>query len=255
MKKKYYIFTAIASYFLLLIATIPAKPVTRLINDNTSITLQGISGTLWSGKAYTASLNNKAQLKNIEWSFNLWKLLMGQIATDIKTQYLGNSINAELGLSFLGRYFANNLTATIFAKDVAEFANIPLVQLSGVISLNIDHAQWKQGELPMVSGQINWKDATITVSDTVSLGDVLITLDESEHQLLNADISNQGGDIKVTGTAGLIPEADYAINIKLSPTASAGSNIKQSLGLFAEKQRNGDYLYKESGPLNQIGLM
>jgi len=255
MKKKYYIFTAIVSYFLLLIATIPAKPVTRLINDNTPITIQGISGTLWSGKAYAVSIDNKAQLKNIEWSFNLWKLLMGKIATDINAQYSGNRINAELGTSFLGRHFVNNLTAKISAKDAAELANIPLAQLSGLISLNIDHAQWKQGELPMASGQINWKDATITVSDTVSLGNILITLDESEDQLLYADISNQGGDIKITGTAELVPEADYVVNLKLSPTASAGSNIKQSLGLFAEKQRNGDYLYKESGPLNQIGLM
>ena len=255
MKKKYYIFTAIASYFLLLIATIPAKPVTRLINDNTAITIQGTSGTLWSGKAYTASIDKKTQLKNIEWSFNLWKLLIGQIATDIKTQYLGNSINTELGLSFLGRYFVNNLTAKISAKDVAELANIPLAQLSGLISLNIDHAQWKQGELPLASGQINWKNATVTVTDTASLGNVLITLDESEDQLLNADIKNQGGDIKISGTAELVPEADYVVNIKISPTASTGSNIKQSLGLFAKKQPNGDYLFKESGPLSQIGLM
>ncbi len=255
MKKKYYFITAISSYFLLLIATIPAKPVTKLINDNASITIQGISGTLWSGKAYAASINNTVQLKNIEWSFNFWKLLTGQIATDIKTQYSGNNINAELGLSFLGRYFVNNLTAKISAKNIAEFANIPMVQLSGLISVNIDHAQWKQGELPMASGQINWKDATITVSDTASLGNVLITFSESEDQLLNAEIKNQGGDIRITGTAELVPEADYAVNLKFSPAASASRNIKQSLGLFAEKQRNGEYLYKESGPLNQIGLM
>ena len=255
MKKKYYIFTAIVSYFLLLTATIPAKHFTRLINNNTPITIQGSSGTIWSGKAYAVSINKTAQLKNTEWSFSLWKLLIGQIATDIKTQYSGNSINTELGLSFLGRYFVNRLTAKIPAKDVAELADIPLAQLSGLISLNIDHAHWKQGELPVVSGQINWKDATITFADTASLGNVLITLGESEQQLLNADIKNQGGDIKITGTAELKPEADYVVNIKLSPTASAGSNIKQSLGLFAKKQPNGDYLFKESGPLSQIGFI
>ena len=255
MKKKYYIFTAIISYFLLLIATIPAQPVTKLVNDNSSITVRGVSGTLWNGKAYAVSINNTVQLKNTEWSFNLWKLLIGQIAADIKTQYLGNSVNAELGLSFLGRYFVNSLSAEISAQDVAELANIPLAQLSGLVSLNIDHAKWKPGELPMASGQINWKEATITVSDTASLGNVVITLNESEDQLLHADINNQGGDIKITGTAELKPEADYAINIKLSPTASASSNIKRSLGLFAEKQPGGDYVFKESGPLNQSGLM
>ncbi len=253
MKKKHYIFTAIASYLLFFIATIPAKTVTNLINNNTSITIQGVSGSLWSGKAYAVSIDNTVQLENTEWSFNLWKLLIGQIAADINTQYSGNSINAEHGLSFSGRYFVNKLTANIPAKDIAELANIPLAQLSGLFLVNIEHAQWKQGELPMATGQINWKDAAITISDTASLGNVLITLAESEQQLLSADINNQGGDIKITGTAELKPEADYVLNLKLSPTASASSNIKQSLSMFAKKQSNGDYVFAQSGQLNEIG--
>jgi hypothetical protein len=226
-----------------------------LINDNTPVNIQGISGTVWSGKAYTVYIDTKTQLKNTEWSFNLWKLLIGQIATDIKTQYLGNDINTEIGASFLGRYFVNDLTANISAKDIAGFADIPLAQLSGLVSFNIDHAQWKPGGLPLATGQINWKDATITISDTASLGNVLITLDESEQELLNADIKNQGGDIKITGNAELVAEADYRVNITLSPSASAGSNITQSLEMFAKKQGNGNYLFKKSGQLSQIGLM
>ena len=255
MKKRVYFITAVTSYLILLIATIPAKLVTDLVSDNTPVAIRGVSGTLWNGKAYVVSLNNATQLNKTEWSFTVWKLLIGQIAIDVNAQFLDNDINAELGTSFLGKYFVNDLTAKISAKDVAQLANIPLAQLSGLISLNIEHAHWKQGELPIASGEINWKDATITVADTASLGEVSIILGESEQQLLKADIKNQGGDIKISGSAELVAEADYAINIKLSPTASANNNIKQSLGLFAERQSNGDYLLKNSGALNQIGLM
>jgi len=251
MKKRHYFLTAAISYFVLLIITIPAKPVIELINDNTPVTVQGVSGTLWSGKAYIISMDN-IQLKKTEWSFSLWKLFIGKIAIDVNSRYLNNDIAAELGTSFIGRYFVNNLSAKIAAQEIAQLANIPMAQLDGMISLDIEHAQWKQGELPLATGEIKWTDATITVAETASLGNISILLSESEQQLLNAEIKNQGGDIKINGTAELVPEADYAVDIKLLPTATASNNIRQSLGLFARKQPNGEYILKKSGSLNQI---
>ena len=255
MKKRVYIFAAVASYFILLIATIPASLVTDTVNNTGIATMHGVSGSLWNGKAYIILIDGNTELKNTKWSFSLWKILAGKIAIDINSQYLENDISAEIGTSFLGRYFINNLKAKISAQEAAQLVNIPLAQLSGLLSFNIDHAQWKQGELPLATGVINWNDAKVTVTDTASLGNVSITLFESEQQLLNAEIKNKGGDIKINGKAELVPEADYAIDIKLLPTASASDNIKQSLGLFAEKQNNGEYLLKYSGPLNQMGLI
>ena len=252
MKKRVYIVTAVVSYLALLITTMPANTVSSIINDNSPVKIRGVSGTIWHGKAFSVDINNSIQLQSTEWSFTVWKLLLGQLAIDIETQYLDNNINSEIGTSFLGRYFINDLSATILAKDLAQLAEIPLAQLSGLISLNITHAQWKQGELPIATGEINWKDAAVTITDTASLGNVSILLNESEQQLLNADISNQGGDIKISGNAELVPETDYALNITLTPTATAKNNIKQSLGLFAQKQSNGDYVLKKSGSLNQI---
>jgi len=250
MKKRYYFLTAILSYFVLLIATIPAQPVINLINDNSPITIQGVSGTIWDGKAYIISTNNM-QFKKTRWSFDTWKLFIGKIAIDIDTHYLNNTITAELGTSFTGRYFANELSAKIPAREIALLANIPLAQLDGMVSINIEHAQWKQGELPLADGTIKWNNATVTVADTASLGDVLITLSESKQQL-NAEIKNQGGDIKISGTAELLAENNYNVDIKLLPTATANNNIKQSLGFFAQKQPNGEYLLKKSGSLDQI---
>jgi len=254
MKKKYYILTAIVSYFAFLIVTIPAKPVIALFDDDV-ILITGVSGTLWNGKAHIINIDKTAILNNTKWSFSGWKIFTGKIAIDINTQYFDRGITAELGSSFLGRFFINDLNAEITADNVARLANIPIAQLSGLISVDIEHAQWKQGELPLATGVINWKDATVSVTESASLGDVSITLSESEEQLLIAEIKNQGGDIKIGGSAELVPEENYAVNITLSPTATASNNIKQSLGLFSKKQNNGTYLINNTGSLNQIGLL
>ncbi len=251
MKKRHYLLTAIFSYLVLLIITIPAKLVSELISNNSPVTIQGVSGTLWHGKAYMVSINN-IQLKKTEWSFQPWSLFTGKISVEINTQYLNNKIATELGTSFTGRFFINELSANIAAQEIAKIAELPLAQLGGTISIDIKHAQWKQGELPLASGRINWRNATITVAETASLGNVTIVLSESQQQLLNAEISNQGGDIKVNGHAALVPEKNYTVNIKLSPTASASNNIRQSLGFFAQRQPGGEFLLKKSGSLDQI---
>jgi len=255
MKKRYYIITAIVSYLLFLIATIPAKPFVDLLNDDGIVLIQGVSGTLWNGRAHVIDIDNIAQLDNTRWSLSGWKLFGGEVAIDIDSQYAGRDLTAEIGSSFLGRLFVNNLVADITAEDVARLANIPIAELSGLISADIEYAQWKQGELPTASGVINWKDATVTVAESASLGNVTITLNESDDHLLTADIKNQGGDIKINGDAKLIPEADYAVNITLLPTASANNNIKNSLKLFSKKQNNGTYLINNKGSLDQIGLL
>lgn len=251
MKKRYYLLTAIISYFVFLIATIPAKPITELINNNTPANIQGVSGTLWSGSAHLISANN-IQLKKTQWSFKPWKLLTGKIAIDTKTHFSNNEITAETGTSFTGSYFINNLSATISAREIARLAKLPLAQLDGTIVLDIKHAQWKPDALPLANGSIKWNNASVTVAETASLGNVNIVLSESDQQFLRATINNQGGDIKISGSAELVPEKNYTVDIKLLPTASASNNIKQSLGFFAQRQASGEYLLKKSGSLNQI---
>lgn len=213
--------------------------------------MQGVSGTLWNGKAYLISTNN-TQFKTTSWSFDPWQLFIGKISIDVDTRFLDNKITGELGTSFSGRYFVNKLSAKILANKVAQLANLPLIQLNGMIAIDIKHAQWKQGKLPLAEGTINWYNASVTVADTASLGNVNITLGESDQQQLKAVIKNQGGDIKISGTAGLVPEKNYTVDINLLPTATASNNLKQSLGFFAQKQPNGKYLLKRSGSLDQI---
>lgn len=251
MNKKHYLLTAVASYLLLLIATIPAKQITGVLNENSPVTIQGASGTLWQGKAYSITTSN-ITLKKTTWSFNLWQLFIGNVSIDIDTRLLDNNITAEVGTSFFGRYFVNNLSAKFSAAEAAQLANIPLAQLDGSIALTIDNAKWKQGEAPVATGEITWSDAMVTVADTASLGNIKILLTESDQESLKAEINNQGGDIKIEGTAELAAESNYSLDVTLTPAATAKNNIKQSLGLFAKKQANGKYVLKKSGSLNQI---
>jgi len=254
MNKKHYFFIIIFSYLLFLITTIPVGTVVKTINSNTPLDIRGATGTIWNGQAISITVNKTIHLDDTEWSFTAWKLLIGHVTFQISSHYDKQTIEGEIGSSFLGQYYIDDFRAKIAAGKIAELADIPLVQLSGNITFNIDHAHWKKDTLPIAIGTITWDSATITVADTVTLGKVAIALSENDEQLLNAEISSKGGDILINGNAELIPEANYSADIKLSPTSSANGNIKNSLTLFAKKQKNGDFLIKKTGQLNQLGF-
>lgn len=226
--------------------------ITKLINSNANVDMRGISGTFWEGEATLISINNAIDLNNTTWSFTIWKLLLGQFAFQTSSYFDDKNIESEIGVSFLNKYFINDLTATISAEKVTALANIPLVQLSGDFKIILDHAHWKKDKLPLATGLITWTQAAVTVADTVSLGKITVALSENDQQFLLANITNNDGDILVNGKAELIPEASYSVDIKLTPTASTSDNIKSSLSLFAKKQKNGDFLFKNTGQLNQL---
>ncbi|RKZ60377.1 MAG: hypothetical protein DRQ44_12825 [Gammaproteobacteria bacterium] len=252
MKKKHYLLIAAFSYLFFLITAIPASTVVNLVNNSTLVNIRGINGTIWEGDATLISINKTVELNNTKWTFTTWKLLLGQIAFQVTSEFDDRNVESEIGVSFLSKYFINDLTATLSAEKIASLANIPLVQLSGDINLSLEHAHWKKDELPLATGVITWTQAAITVADTVSLGKLTIALSENDQQFLLANINNIDGDLSVNGLAELIPEASYSVDIKLTPTASTSDNIKSSLSLFAKKQKNGDFLFKNTGQLNQL---
>ena len=254
MKKRHYFFIVIFSYFLFLIVTLPASLFTNIINNNTPVTVQGMSGTLWNGKASFISIDDIANLDDTKWKLKALKLLTGRATLQINTYFDEEKVSAELGASIFKQFFVNNFSAKVSSEKIAELADIPIAQLSGMVTLDIKHAHWKINELPLASGNIIWDGATISVAETVSLGKLTIALSENDQHFLNADITNKGGDLSLSGNAELIPEKNYSVNVKLSPTSSASPNIGNSLSLFSKKQRNGDFLLKKTGQLDQLGL-
>ena len=253
MKRRYYLLTAIVAYLSFLLAMFPAQPVVSLINDNTTATISGVSGSIWDGHARTIDVEG-IRLEDTSWNMKAWKLLLGQAALDIETHLDDETISGEAGASITGSVFSNSLTARVSAETVMQYANIPMAQLSGMFDIAVNHASWSRGELPEVDGRLVWKDAGVTVAETASLGDVTIVITPQDDSL-RADINNEGGDIELQGDASLDAQAEYQANLRFKPTGSASQNLRRSLGLFAVPQGDGTFLLNNSGSLKQLGLI
>jgi len=255
MKSRHYVLVGVLAYFILLIYTVPAAPLYRMIEDVLpGIRINAISGSLWNGKSAEVQ-TSQLTLQQVSWSFNGWRLLLAEAAFDIEARFESEPVTAEIGVGVGGKIHVHRLDTTLNAATLAKLAALPLGELTGDVSVAINSASWSKGSVPEISGVIDWKKATITVAETAQLGDVNIKLYEADESPLSADIGNSNGQLLISGNLSTQTDGKYTLRLQLKPGPGASSNLASSLAMIAKRQADGTYVINNNGTLSQFGLM
>ena len=255
MRRRHYIFTGIIAYFVFLVATVPAAPVISIVEDRIPVTINNVSGTLWSGRAGAITTNKNITLKNVEWSFLPWRLLLASIAINVNAEFNNNPIDARLSTGISGNLSVDDLSMKLNAADVASLVSLPLGELSGIFQLHIDSAHIEQGLVPRVNGTLTWNRASVTIAERAELGNVSVLINEKDESPLSASISNKGGHLALNGTFTTSAQGEYSLQLSMKPNTTASSNLSSSIAMFARKQSNGEFIFNNKGNLKQLGLM
>ena len=256
MKTKYYIITGVLALILFLIINIPASLViNNFKNSAPQINIQNVSGTLWNGSAQQVTIQSKHVFKNVGWSICLSHLLIAEACVELEAVYNKNPLSGQLNVDLNKKIQGKNIKTTMSAQSLSQMITMPMGEIDGDISVDLATLNWKQGEIPSANGIIKWAKASITIAETAHLGDVTINLTESEENPVNAEISNQGGQLSIGGLASVNSKTDYNLDLNFTPNQKASKNLKDSLSLFARPQANGSFVLKNSGNLKQLGLI
>jgi len=256
MKIKYYIITGILAPGFFFISNIPAAFVVNAFKDQSSqIKVQNVSGTLWQGSAQQVTIQSKHVLKDVNWSVCVSQLLMAKACVEFDASYNKNPLSGQISAGMNKNIQAKNIKTAISAKALSQIITMPMGEIDGDISIDLETLNWQQGGIPSATGVIKWDKASVTIAETAQLGDITITLSESEENPVNAEITNQGGQLSIDGQATLDEKTKYNLDLNFKPNNKASKNLKSSLSLFAKPQPNGSFALKNSGNLKQLGLM
>lgn len=255
MKIRYYVITGVVAYLLFLIAGIPASLVVPTLNRNIQVLeIVDAGGSLWHGHAARVTILHRYRMDMLDWDIRFSRLLFGELAANISTEFEQNKMVGEAGIGATGRIVLHDFRAEIDAARVAQLARIPLAQFSGQLDMQIDDAGWTPQQVPELNGQITWHNATVSVSEKVELGDISIKLQPGDDSNTMATIKNTGGDLGLDGIAKLGDDGSYSLQLEMSPRAHASRNLLGSLRMFAKPQGN-NFVYSNNGNLKQFGLM
>ncbi|MCW8830851.1 MAG: type II secretion system protein N, partial [Gammaproteobacteria bacterium] len=218
MKIKYYIITGILALGFFFISSIPAVFVVNTFKDQLpQIKIQGVNGTLWNGTARQITIQSKHIFKDVSWSVCVTHLLMAKACIEFDATYDKTAVSGQISAGMNKNIQAKNIKTEISAQALSQIVTIPMATIDGDISVDLETLSWQPGGIPAATGIIKWEKASVTVAEAAQLGDITITLSESGDNPVNAEISNQGGQLAISGQASVNEKTDYDVNLNFKP--------------------------------------
>lgn len=257
-----YIALGIGAYIAFLISSFPAETALRWFAP-ANVRTSNVSGTIWSGSAQLASIENFA-MRDLRWEIDALPLLLAR---------LGGAAQARLSNGFADTQF--NLSPTRLELSELQLSTtlqtlssmLPISGASGALS-----AQFSSLELQRVEAQIDsqvveiyWPveaNGTIRISDMIvepyaGLGNELIPLGsyelnfaESSDAATTAQIRDLGGPLEFNGSLRLTPSREYALSGEVAARPEAVGSLQQGLNFMAgEPGQDGRRSIELSGSL------
>ena len=236
-----------AAYLLMLLITLPADRVAKLLEQNLiGLDLQSVTGTLFYGKADRVVIGGLG-MGPVNWSLRPLSLLLARLEYRLDLKDPAFRGKGVVGTGLSGHVYLHDLQAELKPDPLVNHFSPLTVQTSGDVKLLIESMVFVDGFPRELSGHVDWVDARIIEPLAMSLGHVEATL-HSEEDSLVCHLSGTG-ETALSGDLSLTREDDYRLNLLLTPGAEVSADIVDGLKTFAEARPGGAFLIIDSGRL------
>ncbi|NOZ37053.1 MAG: type II secretion system protein N [Gammaproteobacteria bacterium] len=242
---------SLLSYFLFLLASIPAQQIWQFIppQNKTHLQISNIEGSLWSGQISNLQVN-RLPLGQLNWNLKLLPLLLGQIELDTKIQGPLGKLQSHLALSTDGRLQATELSGRIPAEALNPYT-LPAT-LGGEISLKIQKLLFHNKQKLQLEGEIRWRNASISMLQTVELGNVqLLGKVLGDGSIVR--ITNEKSALGIEGSIKLDATGRYNVRLALMNRDSSRKDIRTLLQMLGRADATGKVHIQRQGQL-QLGF-
>jgi len=206
------------------------------------ITLQGVSGSVWNGKAAGCLIQVPGgflQLGQTHWSVSPLSLLLLTPRVSVKSHWGEQLLSADV--TYLGpdHLRASNVEARIDAGLLQAF--MP-VSLDGALVFDLKNAEIKQGVPLTLVGRVVWEDGVwLSPQGSVPLGTYAIDSDQVDEKV-QATILTITGPLQADGlmTLNYVDEgARYDLALELGSEKGMNPQLEEALSLMAAPIKGG----------------
>ncbi|MGD8324401.1 MAG: type II secretion system protein N [Gammaproteobacteria bacterium] len=236
----------LGAYLAFLISSFPAETALRWFAPQ-SVRTSNVSGTIWSGTAQLASVDDFA-MRDLRWEIEPLPLLLAR---------LGGAAQARMASGFADTRFSVSrnrvrLTDLQLSTTLASLAPVlPVSGASGAMSVQFGALDLERVLADINSQQVEilWPinaNGTIRISDMLvepyaGLGNQLIPLgsyelefSESSPSATTARVRDLGGPLEFNGLLRLTPSREYALEGQVLVRPGASEALTQGLNFMAE---------------------
>lgn len=266
---------ATAGYLFFLLYNIPAQQVVGWLSGDNQLplTLQGISGTVWSGEADQVSFQRKP-LGQMEWHFKPSRLILGKLAYGIELKQTGQQLQGTFITGFGNSVRLEEVDALLLASQLPEWLqSLALITTGGAEDLLLANQLpgWLQqrqisvdgkvraqqldlaftdGQLTAAEGSLQWLEGAVRSPLNLTVGDLQadLTTDEASGDI-TAAVRDLKGSVAIQAEVSLKPDGNFQVKGKLKPGDKADPGLTGALQAIGRRQPDGTIQLNYAGKM------
>lgn len=241
LSKKFWISLGVVCWLYFVVSNLPAVWGAYLLTRGGAVAMNGVSGTLWNGRASLASIKVKGMdhsIGQLTWKLNGLSLFTLKPCAQIGTHMDGQEFEGVVCVKGKSGITIKNATASFPAALVQPL--LPLA-ISGQFILNIEKLDVGDMQLLGLRGKATWTDGKIyNGSNWMSLGGIGADLTDDGKKGLNAHIFDVSSPLRMdlVGTLPFPTGATVKGNFSLPEAYFREINAGAWLSMFAVQQPN-----------------
>ncbi len=236
------VFTFLLTWLVAMVVTAPAPWLHGRIADRLPVTLTGIEGTLWHGRARSVQWNGRP-LARLEWRWRPWRLLLADLELGITLHSGAHLLEGAAGIGAGGAYL-RELAGTLPAPLLGRLLKIE-APLEGEVVVDLEYlADGEEG--PEIEGTLAWREAALGGKKPIPLGEILLEPDLEEGRI-GLKIRDRGeGPLRLEGEI-TFDARGFHLDLLATPRESADRQLVTALKLAGRRERNGGYRISNDG--------
>ncbi len=234
MKKSRLIWAALLALLLLinLVVSAPARLLSLVVPPE-QLLLQGLTGTLWHGKASSVLLRlpqGYVQLGAVQWWLQPLSLVLLAPHLTLHSVWGNQTLLVELVLRGQRDLDVFNLEGQVPANLLGHFAP---VAVDGMLNLQLQSLQLRDGLPYSAAGRLVWQDGVWrSPRGPVPLGSYAMDVQQPEGEALQGQVITLSGPLQANGSVQL-QQRQYEVNILLGSETTLDAQLQQMLSLIA----------------------
>ena len=210
-----------------------------------SLSLSGISGSVWSGRAREGDASG-VYLRDLKWHIR---------PLDFVTLKLGFAVSTMLASGFIEGDIAIGVTGSIVARDIS--ASVPLRALQttlgmqglqGSLSAQFDVLKLKAGLPVAVDGVLEVSDLIAPLIDRSSIGGYKAEFVTQESGVF-ASVEDTDGVVDLAGSLQVSADRSYLFVALLGVKPETPANLRQQMQFLGSANDRGQHEFRIEGQL------
>ncbi len=242
---------AAVAFSLTLISQLPAALLYAAFKPKDSaLQVHGLQGAWSAGSLSGISLNNRLIAEDLHWQLKPLQLLLGRAAVQVS----GGGQIATLDGAIARSWGSTGLRDFRFAGDIkslAAAAGYAFMPVDGRVGGLLSKLLLKQGAVNFAEGSVDLKNLAWTLArEPLLLGDFhaeITTLPEA----MTAIISSPAGPLEANGSAKLLPDQSYDVDILIKPKAGASEMLLNYAKTLGAPDAQGYYHLRQRGQITK----